>query len=114
MRKFIPSRMKLQTFTLAGSKVCSNFTSPEKFYNDYIMENQTDSLDLQAPALRSTTRNARHKNTATVGRTCYHANRVTVNTRSDNSIEPVLVLASQILQTLVTAANHRLMLYLSV
>jgi len=26
---------------LAGSKVCSNFTPPEKFYNDYIMQIQT-------------------------------------------------------------------------
>jgi hypothetical protein len=48
------------------------------------------------------------RHTATVGGTCYHANRATVNTRSNNSTEPVLVLASQILQALVKAANHRL------
>jgi hypothetical protein len=48
------------------------------------------------------------RHTATVGGTCYHASRATVNTRSNNSMEPVLMLASQILQALVKAANHRL------
>jgi len=48
------------------------------------------------------------RHTATVGGTCYHANRVTVNTHSENSTKPVLLLVSQIVHALVTAANDRL------
>ena len=43
-----------------------------------------------------------------MGGTCSQINEVTVITRSDNSTEPVLVLARQILQASVAAANHRL------